>query len=52
MALLGIFDTNQISRPVKPLKGDNVEAIRKVLVDVGMDVVRTAEDVSASTPDD
>lgn len=52
MALLGVFDTNQISRPVKPLKGANVEAIRKVLVDCGMPVVRTAEEVSNSTPDE
>ena len=34
--LMGIFDSNQMPRPVKPLEGDNVEAIRKVLVDTGL----------------
>lgn len=34
--LMGIFDSNQMPRPVKPLEGDNVEAIRKVLADTGL----------------
>ena len=34
--LMGIFDSNQMPRPVKPLEGANVEAIRKVLADNGL----------------
>ena len=34
--LLGVFDSNTMPRPVKALEGDNVEAIRKVLVDTGL----------------
>lgn len=36
LQLLGVFETNQMPRPVHRLKGDNVEAIRKVLVDNGL----------------
>lgn len=36
MQLMGIFDSNQMPRPVKALEGDNVEAIRKVLADNGL----------------
>lgn len=34
--LMGIFTTNQMPRPVRPLEGENVEAIRKVLADNGL----------------
>ena len=34
--LLGVFDSNTMPRPVKALEGDNVEAIKKVLVDTGL----------------
>lgn len=50
LALLGVFATNQMPRPVMPLKGGNVEAVRRVLVEAGLDVVRTAAEVSDSTP--
>ena len=36
LMLMGIFETNQMPRPVHSLKGDNVEAIRKVLVENGL----------------
>ena len=35
LMLMGIYETNQMPRPVKKLEGDNVEAIRRVLVDCG-----------------
>ena len=34
--LMGVFDSPQMPRPVKPLEGDNVEAIRKVLIETGL----------------
>lgn len=34
--LMGVFDSPQMPRPVKPLEGDNVEAIRKVLAANGL----------------
>ena len=34
--LMGIFDSPQMPRPVHSLKGENVEAIRRVLEDCGM----------------
>lgn len=34
--LMGIFDNPQMPRPVKPLQGENVEAIRKVLNECGL----------------
>ncbi|MDO4538450.1 MAG: dihydrodipicolinate synthase family protein, partial [Coriobacteriales bacterium] len=34
--LMGIFETNQMPRPVKAMEGANVEAIRKVLQDNGL----------------
>lgn len=34
--LMGIFDSNTMPRPVKALTGENVEAIRRVLVDCGL----------------
>ena len=34
--LMGVFDSNMMIRPVKPLEGANVEAIRKVLVENGL----------------
>ena len=34
--LMGVFDSSQMLRPVKPLEGANREAIRKVLVDTGV----------------
>ncbi len=36
LALMGIFGSNQMPRPVRPLEGDNVEAIRSVLVETGL----------------
>lgn len=33
---MGVFETNQMLRPVKALTGDNVDAIAKVLTDCGM----------------
>ncbi|MBM6774876.1 dihydrodipicolinate synthase family protein [Olsenella profusa] len=36
LMLMGIFETNQMPRPVHSLKGENVDAIRKVLVDTGL----------------
>lgn len=49
MALLGVFDTNQMPNPVLPLQGENVAAIARVLVDCGMELKRTPAEVSAST---
>ena len=49
MALLGIFDTNQMPDPVLPLVGENVERIARVLTSCGMSLVRTPDEVSAST---
>ncbi|MBT1173221.1 dihydrodipicolinate synthase family protein [Bifidobacterium sp. MA2] len=49
MALLGVFDTNQMPNPVQPLKGANVEAVAAVLRECGLEPVRTPEEVSAST---
>lgn len=34
--LLGVFQTNQMTAPVLPLEGDNVAAIREVLVHTGL----------------
>ena len=34
--LMGVFDSNQMPRPVKAMEGANVEAIRKVLSDNGL----------------
>ena len=34
--LMGIFESNQMPRPVKAMEGANVEAIRKVLADNGL----------------
>ena len=36
MMLMGIFETNQMPRPVHSLKGENVEAVRKVLEENGL----------------
>ncbi|MDO5049089.1 MAG: dihydrodipicolinate synthase family protein [Actinomycetaceae bacterium] len=36
LMLLGVFESNQMTPPVLPLEGQNVEAIRKVLVDTGL----------------
>lgn len=36
MWLMGIFDSNQMPRPVKAMEGANVEAIRQVLVETGL----------------
>ena len=49
MALLGVFDTNQMPNPVLPLKGENVKRIAAVLEECGMTLARTPEEVSAST---
>ena len=34
--LMGIFDSNQMPRPVKAMEGENVEAIRRVLQECGL----------------
>lgn len=34
--LMGIFDSPQMPRPVKPLQGENVEAVRRVLINCGL----------------
>ena len=34
--LMGIFDSNTMPRPVKAMEGENVEAIRKFLEDIGL----------------
>ena len=36
LMLMGIFEANQMPRPVHSLKGENVEAIRRVLEDNGL----------------
>ena len=36
LQLLGVFETNQMPRPVRALEGGNVEAVRNVLVAAGM----------------
>ena len=36
LMLMGVFDSNMMIRPVKPLEGENVEAVRKVLVETGL----------------
>ena len=36
MHLMGVFDSPTMPRPVKALEGENVEAIRRVLVDNGL----------------
>lgn len=36
LQLMGVFETNQMPRPVKRLEGENVEAIRTVLVETGL----------------
>ncbi len=49
MALLGVFDTNQMPEPVLALHGDNVKAIANVLRACGFELARTVEQVDAST---
>ncbi|MCF2707050.1 dihydrodipicolinate synthase family protein [Arcanobacterium haemolyticum] len=34
--LLGVFESNQMPRPVKALEGENVEAIRRILIKSGL----------------
>lgn len=34
--LLGVFESNQMPRPVKALEGDNVEAVRQILIRTGL----------------
>lgn len=36
LQLMGVFESNQMLRPVKALSGANVEAIRNVLVECGL----------------
>lgn len=48
MALLGIFDTNQMPEPVLSLRGENVERIASVLKRAGLELKRNVEEVSAS----
>lgn len=49
MALLGVFDTNQMPNPVQALQGENVAAVAAVLRECGLEPVRTPEDVTNST---
>lgn len=49
LALLGVFDTNQMPNPVAPLTGGNVERIAEVLKACGLPLERTPLEVSAST---
>lgn len=49
LALLGVFDTNQMPNPVAPLAGENVERIAAVLKDCGLPLARTPLEVSEST---
>lgn len=34
--LMGIFGSNQMPRPVKAMEGENVEAVRRILVETGL----------------
>lgn len=36
LMLMGVFSSNAMLPPVKPLEGENVEAVRKVLVETGL----------------
>ena len=38
--LMGIFDSNAMSAPMTALEGENVERIRTVLIDLGVELVR------------
>lgn len=49
MALLGVFDTNQMPLPVHALRGKNIEAIAEVLRQVGLEVVRSCDEVEKSS---
>lgn len=49
LALLGVFDTNQMPDPVLPLQGENVEAIAEVLRECGLELARTPEEVTLAT---
>ena len=49
MSLLGVFDTNQMPLPVKALQGENIEAIARVLREVGLTPSRSCGEVEAST---
>ena len=49
LALLGVFDTNQMPEPIAPLRGENVERIAAVLKDCGLPLERTSLEVSEST---
>ncbi|TCD54265.1 dihydrodipicolinate synthase family protein [Alloscardovia theropitheci] len=48
MALLGVFDTNQMPDPVLPLKGENVKRVAQILREVGLNPVVSEEVVSES----
>lgn len=49
LALLGVFDTNQMPDPVLPLQGANVEAVAEVLRACGLELARTPEEVTLAT---
>ncbi len=49
LALMGVFDTNQMPRPVATLQGENVQAVADVLQECGIEMERTPAEVSAST---
>lgn len=36
LMLLGVFETNQMPEPVPTLEGENVEGIKRVLVEAGL----------------
>ena len=50
LKLMGIFETNQMPRPVHSLKGENVEAIRRVLEENGLLYAIGAASAGAAAP--
>src|SRR5699024_6224719 len=38
--LMGIFDTNTMASPMTPLEGENVNRVRTVLTEIGIDTTR------------
>lgn len=49
LALMGVFTSNQMPRPVSRLQGENVEAIARVLADCGIPLEHTPAQVSTGT---
>lgn len=48
LALLDVFDTNQMPDPVLPLGRDNIAAVAAVLRENGLEPVKTADEVASS----